>query len=243
LLRAFRANLPSGQQSNSNMIDAMAQSRLGMSMSDALGLLTGEFASLTTSPAIDPEKGLYVLVIRKKPETLKLIRTLFGDQVTSERNEGEVTYMKISTHGNQGTADVTQRDFYHLAVTPHFVLAGSRNETLRDLLATRSTQSPSKTLEANPQFQAARAAYPDKLDGIYYFDFQKVDWPAMKARWIEEAKKASKNSTLDSQKNALSQVPTLLGNVNPQVFPRHLHLMAGASWKDSKGIHFDQWLQ
>ena len=151
--------------------------------------------------------------------------------------------MKISTHGNQGTADVTQRDFYHLAVTPHFVLAGSRNETLRDLLATRSTQSPSKTLEANPQFQAARAAYPDKLDGIYYFDFQKVDWPAMKARWIEEAKKASKNSTLDSQKNALSQVPTLLGNVNPQVFPRHLHLMAGASWKDSKGIHFDQWLQ
>jgi hypothetical protein len=243
LMRAFRASVPPGQQSSANMIDAIAQTRLGMSISDALGLLTGEFASLTTSPAIDPDKGLYVLVIRKKAETLKLIRSLFGDQVTSERNEGDVTYIKISMHGSQGATGVAQWDFYHLAVTPHFVLAASRNETLRELLATRSGESQSKTLEATAQFQTARAAYPDKVDGIYYFDFQKVDWPAMKARWIESAKKASKNSTLDSQKNALSQVPSLLGNVNPEVFPRHLHLMAGASWKDSKGIHFDQWVQ
>jgi hypothetical protein len=243
LMRAFRASVPPGQQSSANMIDMMAQSRLGMSMTDALGLLTGEFASLTTSPSIDPDKALYVLVIRKKPETLKLIRTLFGDQVTSERNEGDVTYLKISQHGSQGNAGVAQWDFYHLAVTPHFVLAGSRNETLRELLATRPAGGQSPTLEANAKFEAARAAYPDKVSGIYYFDFQKVDWPAMKARWIETAKKASKNSTLDSQKNALSQVPSLLGNVNPEVFPRHLHLMAGASWKDAKGIHFDQWLQ
>jgi hypothetical protein len=35
----------------------------------------------------------------------------------------------------------------------------------------------------------------------------------------------------------------LLTDANPQVFPRHLHFMAGASWKDAKGIHFDSWLE
>jgi hypothetical protein len=243
LMRAFRASMPPNQQSNANMLDAMAQSRLGMSISEALGLLSGEFASLATSPSIDPQKAVYVLVIRKKPETLKLIRTVFGDQVSSERNEGDTTFLKISAHGSQGSTGVAQWDFYHVAVTPNFILVASRNETLRELLAARSTGAQAPGLETNAQFQAARAAYPDKVSGLYYFDFQKVDWAALKARWIEEAKKASKETTVASQKNALAQVPSLLANVNPQVFPRHLHLMAGASWKDSKGIHFDQWLQ
>jgi hypothetical protein len=26
------------------------------------------------------------------------------------------------------------------------------------------------------------------------------------------------------------------------VFPQHLHLMTGASWKDASGVHFDEWL-
>jgi hypothetical protein len=38
-------------------------------------------------------------------------------------------------------------------------------------------------------------------------------------------------------------VPDLLLNINPQVFPKHLHFMAGASWKDAKGVHFDQWIE
>jgi hypothetical protein len=31
--------------------------------------------------------------------------------------------------------------------------------------------------------------------------------------------------------------------MDPQVFVRHLHFLAGASWKDSKGVHFDEWLE
>jgi hypothetical protein len=66
----------------------------------------------------------------------------------------------------------------------------------------------------------------------------------LKARWIEEAKKASETQTATAQqKAAAAKVPSLLANANPQVFPKHLHFMAGASWKDAKGIHFDQWLQ
>jgi len=66
----------------------------------------------------------------------------------------------------------------------------------------------------------------------------------VKARWIEEAKKVSEaQSTNAQQKAAAAKVPSLLTDANPQVFPRHLHFMAGASWKDLKGIHFDSWLE
>jgi hypothetical protein len=34
-----------------------------------------------------------------------------------------------------------------------------------------------------------------------------------------------------------------LAQVNPQVFSRHLHYSSSVSWKDAKGIHWDQWLQ
>src|SRR5262249_38518862 len=229
-----------GQQGSANMVDQMAQSRLGMPLPDALALLNGEFASMQLSPSIDPQKSVYLLGIRKKAETLKLIRTIFGDQLGSERIEGETTFLKVSLGGGQGGAGVAQWNFYDLAVTPQFVLASSRAETLRDLLASRVGASASGPGAANVvpvAFQTARSAYPGKLDGINFFDFQRVDWPALKQRWVQEARKAAaKQSTSESQKQRSDKVPDLLINVNPQVFPKHLHFMAGASWKDAKGI-------
>jgi hypothetical protein len=79
-------------------------------------------------------------------------------------------------------------------------------------------------------------------------DLQKVDYQALKTRWIEQAKKSSpppkKSSTGGStSQSGPGQVPDWLLNINPEVFPRHLHYLAGASWKDSKGIHFDEWLE
>lgn len=240
LKRGVAAAMPPGQQNATAMVEAVAQQRLGMPLSDALALPSGEFASMQLSPSLDPQKAVYVFGIRKKPETLKLLRSVFGDQITSERAEGDTTFLKISLHGNQGSKGVAQWDFYHLAVTPDFIVGATRNETVRDLLATRSA---SNAISA-AQFKTARANYPEKIDGLNYFDFQKIDWPALKARWIEEAKKVSDTqSATAQQKAAAAKVPSLLTNANPQVFPRHLHYMAGASWKDAKGIHFDQWLE
>jgi hypothetical protein len=240
LKRGVAAAMPPGQQNATVMVDAVAQQRLGMPLSDALALPSGEFASMQLSPSLDPQKAVYVFGIRKKPETLKLLRSVFGDQITSERAEGDTTFLKISLHGNQGSKGVAQWDFYHLAVTPDFIVGATRNETVRDLLATRSA---SNAISA-AQFKTARATYPEKIDGLNYFDFQKIDWPALKARWIEEAKKVSETQNATAQqKAAAAKVPSLLTNANPQVFPRHLHYMAGASWKDAKGIHFDQWLE
>ena len=240
LKRAVAAVMPSGQQNATAMFEAMAQSRLGMPLAEALVLPSGEFASMQLSPSLDPQKAVYIFGIRKKPETLKLLRSLFGDQITSERAEGDTTFLKISLRGNQGSKGVAQWDFYHLAITPDFIVGATRNETIRELLAARSNSNaifPAK-------FQTVRAGYPERINGLSYFDFQKIDWPALKARWIEQAKKVSQTQAATSQqKTAAAKVPSLLSDANPQVFPKHLHFMAGASWKDAKGIHFDQWLE
>jgi hypothetical protein len=244
LVRAVRAVLPPGQQGGASMIDSLAQSRLGMPLTDALALLSGEFASMQLSPSLDPQKAVYVLGIRKKPETLKLIHTIFSDQVSAEHNEGDTTFLKVSLSGGQGGAGVAQWNFYHLAVTRDFILAAGRNETLGELLAAHAPSSSSDPVAVPAAFQTVRAAYPGKLDGISYFDFHKVDWPAVKDRWVEEAKKESAKKTAGgSQKAVSTKASDLLTKVNPQVFPKHLHFMAGASWKDAKGIHFDHWVE
>jgi hypothetical protein len=240
LKRGVAAAMPVGQQNATAMVEAMAQARLGMPLTEALQLPSGEFASMQLSSSLDPQKAVYLFGIRKKPETLKLLRSILGDQITSERAEGDTTFLKISLHGNQGSKGVAQWDFYHLAITPDFIVGAARSEIVRDLLAAHSASNA--PLAA--QIQQARAGYPDKINGLNYFDFQKIDWPAVKARWIEEAKKVSETQTATAQqKAAAARVPSLLTGANPQVFPKHLHFMAGALWKDAKGVHFDQWIQ
>jgi hypothetical protein len=240
LQRGMAAMAPSGQNP-AMMLEMVGQSKLGMSLADALALPTGEFTSMQLSPELDPKKSIYMFGIRKKPETLKLLRTILSDQISSERAEGDVTYLKISLHGKQGAQGTAQWDFYHLAITPDFIYGAPTTDALHDAIAGRNTMH---TMVVTP-YQEARADYPAKINGLYFFDFQKVDWPAAKQHWIDEAKIAAEKqsaTTAPAQKAAASKLPSVLTNADPKVFARHLHYMAGASWKDEKGIHFDQWL-
>ncbi len=242
--RMARAAFPQSQQGNVDLLDTIAQGRLGMTLPEALSVFSGEFASMQTSPSLDTAKQVYFFGIRKKPEALKLIRNVFGDQLASERNEGDVTFLKISLGGNQGVAGVAQWHFFHLAVAPEMILGASRIDTVREVLANRAHRSTPTGLASVPRFQARRAQFPENLDGLSYFDFQKVDWQAAKDRWIEDARKNSTaRSAVPSKETAPSRVPDWLAQVNPQVFSRHLHCSSSVSWKDSKGIHWDQWVE
>jgi len=246
--RIARTAFPQGQQGNADLIDTIAAARLGMPLTDALGLLSGEFASMQTSPSMDTAKLVIFLGIRKKPETLKLIRTICSDQLTSERNEGDVTFMKISLGGKQSSAGVAQWNFFNLAVTQDMILGASRTETLREVLANRAKPSSTAGLASVAQFQAGRTKYPENLTGLSYFDFQKLDWPGLKNRWLEEAKKSpgAKSAGLAQKPEPPASTAAAidwLAQVNPQVFARHLHYSTSVSWKDSKGIHWDQWLE
>jgi len=242
--RVARAAFPQSQQGNADLLDTIAQQKLGMPVPDAIGLLSGEFASMQMSPSMDFTKQVYFFGMRKKPEMLKLLRTVFSDQITSERNEGDVTFVKISLGGKQGTAGVAQWNFFNLAVTPDMILGSSRVETLREVLANRAHASTTAGLASVPQFQARCGQFPENLSGLSYFDFQKVDWQGVKDRWVAEAKKSSVARTVSPSKDGLpSTVPDWLERMNLQVVARHLHYSSSVSWKDSKGIHWDQWVE
>ena len=219
-------------------METMIQTRLGMPLTDALALTTGEIASFQSSPTLDDTKQIFLLGIRNKPEALKLLRTIFSDQITSERNEGSATYLKISLRGGESSAGLAQWNFYYLAMTPDFLLGAAKSDTLRAALAQRAANTPSSI----PQnFLAARKQFPEKLNGFSYYDMQKLDWPALKEKWIAEANKSSKTKTAGNSQ-ALPKQAGWLDSINPAVFSRHLHSVIGASWKDAKGVHFDEWL-
>jgi hypothetical protein len=241
--RGLRASFPQGQQGNADVLETVAQTRLGMPLPEALALFSGEFASLQTSPAMDPAAQVIFLGIRKKPEILKLIRTIFGDRLTSERNEGDTTYLKISLHGGQNDAGVAQWNFYNLALTPDAVLGASRSQTLRDLLAQRALTPAGAGFGVSPQLQKARTQFPEKLSAVSFFDFQKLDWQAWRDRWIAEAKSAEARVAKSGGKTGNPQGLDWLKQINTQVFARHLHFASSASWKDAKGLHYDGWLE
>jgi hypothetical protein len=221
-------------------LESAAQTRLGMPLTDALALTTGEIASLQNSPTMDDTQQVRILGIRNKPDAMKLLRTIMGEKITAERNEGAVTYMKISLGGTQGAAGVAQWNFYHLAMTPDFLLGSSKSEPLHALLA--QSASPSDAGSAK-NILAARSQFPEKLNGFSYFDFQKVNWPAVKEKWLAEARTAAAKAKTSDDADTSKKLTDWLSNVNPELFPRHLHSMTGASWKDAKGVHFDEWVE
>jgi hypothetical protein len=172
------------------------------------------------------------------------LRTLFSDRLTSERNEGDATFVKISLGGTQGSAGVAQWNFFHLAVTPDMILGANRLDTLREVLGNRAKGSVFVNLASVPQFQAGRSQFPANINGLSYFDFQKLDWQALKDRWQEELRKSAAAKNVAAPKtSAPSGVPDWYTQINPQVFSRHLHSSSSVSWKDAEGIHWDQWVQ
>ena len=203
-------------QNPAMMVEMMAQQKLGMPIADALTLPTGEFTSMQLSPALDPDKSIYVFGIHKKAETLKLMRTLLGEQIISERTEGDTTFLKISLNAKQNTKGVASWNFYHLGVTPNFIYGAPKFESVKEAIAGRDTMH---TMVVTP-FQEARADYPAKINGLYFFDFSKVDWAAAKARWIEEAKKSAEKPTATAdQKAAAAKIPHILADANPANLP------------------------
>jgi hypothetical protein len=220
-------------------LESAAQTRLDMPLPDALALATGEISSIQNSPTLDNFQQIRILGIRNKPEAMKLLHTILGEKITSERDEGTTTFMKISLGGTQSASGIARWNFYHLAMTPDFLLGAFKNDPLRAVLVQQSAavkgEPPQNILKARNQF-------PEKLNGFSYFDFQKIDWPGLKARWqAEAATAAAKSKATDSTITGKNLSDWLL-DVNPEVFPRHLHTMTGASWKDGKGLHFDEWI-
>lgn len=239
--RGLQASAKPGQEGIADLLEGMAQTRLGMPLPEALGLLSGEFASVQRDPSLDPKGQTYFIGIRDKQAALKLLRTLLGDRISSERNDGDTTYVKFSLSGSQGSAGVMQWNFFYLAVTPNLILVSKHRETLQQQIAGRATNGAILP----PSLQSARAQFPERVNGISFFDLQKIDWQALKQKWLAQSAKfmsALQGSPATAPREPAGP-PNWLLQFNPLVIPRHLHATASASWKDSKGVHFDGWIE
>lgn len=247
---ALRASAKPGQPSTSDLIEAIAQSKIGMSLPDAIALFSGDFASLQTSRSLDKNKQVYFLGIAKKPETLKLFHSVIGDRIISETDDGDVSYLKLSLNGEKGSAGDAFWNTYNLAITPDVILASKQKETLKTLLAQSKPSASGNELANLPRLSAARSQLPQKLNGLAFFDFEKLDWQGVKDKWLTDAKtefdkkRASEIKTgAKPQGPATFQPPAWLVDADPQSFANHLHYSVSGSWKDAKGLHFEQWLE
>ncbi len=236
---ALQSTTGAGQKSPMDFIETAAATRLGMPLPTALGLFSGEFATLQTSATLGPGKQVYAVGIRKKPEMLKLLRAGFADRVSGERTDGDTTFFKISEGGIESSAGTASWKYYHLGVTNDLIVAASRNDSVREMLAERSSGAVGP---APPAWHAARAKFPATINGLSFLDFQKIDWSVAKARWNTEHKKSSTTARADQAAHP-GALTNALKDLDPQVFPRRLHLAAGASWKDMHGMHFDGWIE
>lgn len=239
---ALQASVGDGQKNPLDMMELAAATRLGMPVTTALGLFSGEFASVQTSAALDPHKQVYILGIQNKPEVLKALRGALADRVASERTEGATTFVKISEGGMASSAGTAAWNYYHLGVTGDVIVASDRLESVRDALAQRKNLAQDH--QVPPAWLSARAQFPAKIGGINLFDFQKVDWAAAKERWATEARKAAAKANQKAPAETdSSPFIQAMKDLDPQVFSRHLHLSASAGWKDAQGVHFDGWIE
>ena len=245
LHNAVKGMSPTGQTGTLDIMETATQTRIGMPLADALALFTGEFATIQTGSDFDQRKSIFVLGIQKKPETLKLVRTLVGDRITSERNEGDVTYLKLSTHGGTSNAGTVQWGAYQVAVTPELIAGSGRMDVLRTALAQRGQGGKAPSLASQAAFQAARGRFPQALNGFAFADFQRVDWDAVKGRWLAEMTKSSTAAAArgNSRASISAAAPTWFEALNPQVFARHLHTASSGTWKDAAGLKFDGWIE
>src|SRR6266853_1949290 len=145
--RALQSTVGAGQPSPVDFVETQAATRLGMPLPDAIGLFSGEFATLQPSSTLDSAKQVYVVGIREKVATLKLLRAGLAERVTGERSEGDTTFLRMSEGGMASAAGTASRKYYHLAVTPGVIVASARDQSVREILASAKTTHGENTLD------------------------------------------------------------------------------------------------
>ena len=176
----------------------------------------------------------------KKRATLKLLRAGLAERVAGERSEGDTTFLKVSEGGMASTAGTASWKYYHLAVAPDVIVGSARDESVRETLAAgKGTVTENRLVP--PAWQQARTQFPKTINGLGFFDFQKIDWATAKERWIADSRK--KPTSGETQQASADAFANALKDLDPRVFPHHLHLAASASWKDAQGVHIDGWIE
>ncbi len=222
--------------------EAMAQGFLGMSVSDALQLFTGEVGNRISFAEDGESQQLYALTIQKPQDVLRLLRAAFAKMIAAEDTSGDTTYLDFSYPYKDPETGEQRRSLYYVAVTPQFIVMGPRKTMVRDAVARINSKTSAGTSSTNsvvtdPEFVRLRSLLPEKLSGVGGSDLSRVPWDKIIARFIEQMESAKQ-----SDKNNPPTVE-MLRLIKPGLVNRHLKASANGWWKDPSGIYFDYYLQ
>jgi len=237
---ALLASLPAPQTNNLAVAESAAQGFLGMSVTDALGLLSGEIGYASSYSADGNEERLFAATIQKPDSVLRVSNAVLGAMIANEDSVGGATFLDITYPYRDAATGMQRRKFYYVAVTPQMLLAAPRKAMLRQALAqsaSASDASPASGLFANAEFLHLRTQMPERLSGLSAADLTQIPWDKLVANLRDEADRAAKQSKTPPPD--LSWLKTF----NSGVIPRHMHTSVSAWWKDSGGVYFDSYLQ
>jgi hypothetical protein len=239
-LRVAKSLAAKGDDDKTDLVESMARAKLGMSITDALNSFTGELGFLQNDSSFDFSKHTYFIGVRSRENSLKVIRHIFLNEISSDLDEGNVTFLNLSFGGKQTPQSASNANAIHLAVTPDMILIANQRNALNPALAQHASSDKASLLDP---FLADRAKYPQSINGLNFLDFQKFDWQSLKDlpyRGTTDKKSAMKSAS--PEKTVPSKPKSFLDEIDPKVFARHLHFSSGYSWKDANGIHFDGWI-
>lgn len=241
----FRAGVAGSdnQQLAANLVsyDKMAEGFLGMSISEALGLFTGEVASETTYADDATPLRIYAVSIQKPKDVLRILRAVAGAMIVAEDTAGDTTFLDLSFPSTDPGTGQKKRTLYYVAVTPQMIYAAPRKAMVRaamERLSASSGAAPIHEFSANPKLNQMRTLLPEKLSGLSAADMTDFPWARVLAAYAQAAPGVTKDPT------DTSSTPTDYWKlVKPEVFSRHLHTAIYGWWKDSNGVYFDSYVQ
>ncbi|HYL67533.1 MAG TPA: hypothetical protein VEX69_00065 [Candidatus Limnocylindria bacterium] len=242
LFRAGSAGSVTSQQAaNFTTFESMAQNFLGMSLSDALQLFTGEVASETTFAEDGTATRIYAVTIQKSKDVLRVLRAIVGTMIVAEDTAGDTTFLDLSFPGTDAATGQQKRTFFYIAVTPEMIYAAPRKAMVRGAMA-RLHADPSsaapREISSNPDLNHLRTLLPERLSGLNAADMSHFPWEKLYNQYKQLAAAAAKNS-----KDANSTANDYWNLVKPEVFSRHFHTAIYGWWKDSNGVYFDSFVQ
>jgi hypothetical protein len=247
IMGAATAVFPERQAADLQAAEGMAQGFLGISISDALDLFTGELASTSSYSSDGGEQRIFAATIQKPDEVLHVLRTVLGPMTLAEDTFGDATLLDIAVPHRDPATGLQRRTMYYVAVTPQMVLVAQRKAMLRETLESQSAPAVkaapmSKGVLADPEYLQLRAKLPEKLSGLGAEDLAQIPWAALWANLENRAEQSAKQSPHVS-KSSYSSDASWMKLVNPDVIPRHLHMAVSGWWKDSNGVYFDSYVQ
>ena len=240
MLRAAAEPMLTSQQAAAvEMYEKMAQGFLGMPITDALQLFTGEVASETSFADDGTDLRTYAISIQKPQDVLRILRAAGGTFIVGEDTAGTTTYLDLVYPITDPKTGVKKREFYYVAVTPTMLFAAPRKALIRQAMSrldAKPDAAPASSILTAGELAHERSLLPEKLSGLSAADIAKIPWDKVMAHLAEEMAKAKDSTTPPPSTDWLQAV-------KPEVITRHIHTGISGWWKDSHGIYFDSYVQ